>query len=64
MESKVTINVAKDGHHYFKAEVMYQHYVSEKVKTVIDDLKVRFPKSEGFKITAMRWECLGHEVEI
>ena len=51
----------------------YEHYFATsersitnmfKLQTVVDDLKNRFPKSEGFKITCTHWQKIGEEMAI
>ena len=35
-----------------------------KLQIVVDDLKNRFPESEGFKITCTHWQKIGEEMAI
>lgn len=51
----------------------YEHYFATaersitnmfKFQTVVDDLKNRFPESEGFKITCTHWQKIGEEMAI
>ena len=51
----------------------YEHYFATsersitnmfKLQTVVDDLKNRFPESEGFKITCTHWQKNGEEMAI
>lgn len=64
MAGKVTINVSLNGKHFFQAKVNGEIHVTKKVQTAIDAIKARFPESEGFKVSAMKWSCVGTEVKV
>ena len=51
----------------------YEHYFATaersitnmfKLQKIVDDFKIKFPKSEGFEITYTRWEKKGEEFGI
>lgn len=51
----------------------YEHYFATaersitnmfKLQKIVDDFKIKFPKSEGFEITCTRWEKIGEEFGI
>ncbi len=56
------INVSKNGKHYFRTErgaaiCMYD------AREMFNDLRKRFPKSEGFRVTLSEWREEGEMVE-
>ena len=54
------INVARNGQHYFAAEV---RDVSDAEK-VATEIATRFPATEGYTVTATRWESSGRDVPV
>ncbi len=60
MNDHTRINVALNGRHFFATDVLNGNDAA----IVINSLQVRFPASEGFKISATRWEIRGKEISI
>jgi len=55
------INVSLNGKHFFataerSVTVMYE------LKTIYNIFKVKFPESEGYKITVTKWENSGRDI--
>lgn len=53
------INVSKNGKYLFATE-QGQLGWEEDAKIVYNLLKEKFPESEGYKVTATKWEGRGH----
>jgi len=62
MGSYYEINVALNGQHYFATAP--RSIVSEdKAKTMMSDMRKRFPESEGFSVCCTHYESVGHRKE-
>lgn len=55
------INVAKNGKHFF-ATTARSATDEQTARKLFDDIKARFPESEGFSVSCTRWDCVGHKV--
>lgn len=55
------INVSKDGTHHFAT---HPRSITDeyKARIVMDDLKSRFTKEQGFEITCTLWKTSGQSV--
>ena len=63
MINYIEINVAKDGHHFFAtAERSIPTYPPERYEEVLRTFKEKFPESEGYSITAVKWESRGKHI--
>ena len=61
MESYFEFNVAFEGRHYFAtASRSFPNTQKDKAMRFYKDLCERFPESEGFSVTVVEWECVGH----
>jgi hypothetical protein len=56
------INVTKDGKHYF-ATAARSLTDFEQARKAFLDLRRRFPASEGYEVTATKWESVGTQLE-
>jgi hypothetical protein len=59
MESKFTINISKDGNHYFSVNCPDSKYSFDKVMEIKDDIKSKF---EDCEVTVTRWSTVGNIV--
>jgi hypothetical protein len=61
MQSHYRINVSQHGQHLFatdeKSCVSHADF-----QVVVEEIKKRFPREEGFKINAMFMQCSGYPV--
>jgi len=57
------INVSLNGTHFF-ATAERSLRDQEHAHRVAQELKLRFPKSQGFEISMVKWHKHGNEVEI
>ena len=63
MQSHYSINVAKDGLHFFSTAE--QSGVDRaQVRRVAQQLKKHFPAEAGFQITVTQWEVRGRVVKL
>lgn len=63
MEDYIEINVAKDGRHFFATAPRSIHtYPEDHYNEVLETFKEKFPESEGYKITAVKWESRGKHI--
>lgn len=63
MEDYIEINVAKDGRHFFATAPRSIHtYPEDHYNEVLETFKEKFPESEGYKITAVRWKSCGEHI--
>ena len=63
MEDYIEINVAKDGKHFFATAMRSIHiYPEDHFKEVWRIFHEKFPESEGYKITATKWESRGTSI--
>ena len=60
--SKLNPNTGRYEHYFATAERSITNMF--KLQTVVDDLKNRFPESEGFEITCTHWQKIGEEMAI
>lgn len=59
---KYRINLARDGQHYFAAEVA--HISEQEAILMAQDLRRRFPASEGFETSLSFWETSGRNISL
>jgi hypothetical protein len=63
MTDYIEINVAKDGRHFFAtAERSIHTYPLDHYEEVLRTFEEKFPESEGYKITAVRWKSRGEHI--
>ena len=63
MVDHITINVAKNGRHFFAtAENSIPTYPPEKYEEVLKTFREKFPESEGYKISATKWTSHGEHI--
>jgi hypothetical protein len=57
------INVALNGKHFFAT---HDRSITtlDKLKQVAEVIAKKFPESEGYSVTIMKWETYGHEVDL
>lgn len=63
MQSYYEINVALNGMHLF-ATAKRSCTTKWEYEKVLKILKEKFPESEGYKVTATYWTCIGKELNI
>lgn len=63
MENYIEINVAKNGRHFFATAPRSIHtYPENHYAEVLKTFLEKFPESEGYKITAVKWESCGKHI--
>lgn len=62
MSSFHRINVSRDGQFYFRAD--NEHISKQGAETMVREFRLRFPESDGFKVSLIYWACAGHNVEV
>lgn len=63
MEDYIEILVTKDGRHLFATAPRSIHtYPLDDYEKVLNIFKEKFPESEGYKISATRWEGRGYHI--
>ena len=56
------INVARGGNHYF-ATAPRSITSHEQAHRMYNDLVIRFPVNEGFRVTVTKWENIGTNMQ-
>lgn len=65
MQSHVTFNVSYKGQHFFAtAEHSCSTYDTAKAAKLAEVLAAKFPASEGYEVSATRWEGTGHILNV
>ena len=63
MEDYIEINVSKDGRHFFATSPRsIRTYPEDHFNDVLRIFNEKFPESEGYKISATKWECHGTHI--
>ncbi len=60
--SKLNPENGRYVHHFATSERSITDFY--KCKKMIEEFKIKFPESEGFKITCTHWEKAGEEIEV
>lgn len=63
MEDYIEINVSKNGRHFFAtAQRSIRTYPEDHFNEVLKTFIEKFPESEGYKISATKWESRGKHI--
>lgn len=57
------INVSLNGVHFFATDERSCKFKS-KLEELLKVFRVKFPESEGYKITVTEWQTLGHPIDV
>lgn len=69
MESHYLVSISRktkdySGKYYYDGFLTVRILKFDNIKEKLEILKEKFPKSEGYKISAIFWETLGYHVDL